>query len=459
MRQPHWRIDDLVDLVRGSSAVGRDLQAQSVPLPAELTAVTDPEPDHWVAQVGQEHASDYGRTVANWRRAITEPGVIQTIRAKRRLGDQWFEVEIHALSLLHQPEFGFVLSYARMGAAIDEPNPDPVQDSATYGASHSFVQYLDPVGIILRTDGDVEQVFHRTVDELVGQPITDFLHPDDLDAAVGMWIEVHSSADNGRTIQQRIVRPDGSHLWVQSLVLNHADADGAIMAVSHDISTQRGQQAALEASEQELRFLTESVPLAVFRSSGSGHITFANARWEAILGPVASIGGVLEVLVEADRALLEKACSEAKSVRRTATVRVRHLDDRHLEFRLQGVGGAGDVDDDVGIIGTVDDVTSEVHRTSQLEATAERDHLTGLANRRGLISALSTTDPGGGSPLVLFGDLDGFKDVNDAWGHGVGDRLLTIVGQRLRGAVRPGDLVGRWGGDEFVVLCRERGRG
>ena len=56
---------------------------------------------------------------------------------------------------------------------------------------------------------------------------------------------------------------------------------------------------------------------------------------------------------------------------------------------------------------------------------------------------------------VVFVDLDEFKDVNDRHGHAAGDRLLTHVGSLLRAAVRDGDVVGRFGGDEFVVVCRD----
>jgi cyclic di-GMP phosphodiesterase Gmr len=60
--------------------------------------------------------------------------------------------------------------------------------------------------------------------------------------------------------------------------------------------------------------------------------------------------------------------------------------------------------------------------------------------------------PDGTGTTVVFCDLDGFKAVNDRHGHDAGDALLAAVGARLRSAVRPGDVVGRWGGDEFVLL-------
>ncbi len=84
------------------------------------------------------------------------------------------------------------------------------------------------------------------------------------------------------------------------------------------------------------------------------------------------------------------------------------------------------------------------------------DPLTGLANRlrlhEQLTSALELDTGAGAGPAVLFVDLDGFKLVNDALGHGIGDELLVKVAQRLRTAVVPPSLVARLGGDEFAVL-------
>jgi diguanylate cyclase (GGDEF)-like protein len=62
-----------------------------------------------------------------------------------------------------------------------------------------------------------------------------------------------------------------------------------------------------------------------------------------------------------------------------------------------------------------------------------------------------------GSPFtVIFIDLNGFKKINDTYGHAAGDDLLKQVGNRLRIAFRPADVIGRWGGDEFVALMDTR---
>lgn len=93
----------------------------------------------------------------------------------------------------------------------------------------------------------------------------------------------------------------------------------------------------------------------------------------------------------------------------------------------------------------------------QLAHLAEHDELTGLANRRRLFShlaaALNRLAQGEmAGVIVLFCDLDGFKEINDDHGHQVGDEVLLVVAQRLRAAVRAQDMVARFGGDEFVVV-------
>ena len=106
-------------------------------------------------------------------------------------------------------------------------------------------------------------------------------------------------------------------------------------------------------------------------------------------------------------------------------------------------------------------LTSKQLALDDLEEIAQRDPLTGLLNRNGLRQylgrALAQARLSGISLMVIMGDLDGFKSVNDTMGHAAGDALLCEVARRMTASVRPHDTVARLGGDEFVLVLEAAG--
>ena len=110
-----------------------------------------------------------------------------------------------------------------------------------------------------------------------------------------------------------------------------------------------------------------------------------------------------------------------------------------------------------GFAVTYRDLSDRKRLEARLAHDAGHDTLTGLPNRQQLFHLLTNTIGDRERMAVMFCDLDDFKVVNDSLGHSVGDRLLQVVADRLQTATRGGDIVGRLGGDEFLVVCRNIG--
>lgn len=131
---------------------------------------------------------------------------------------------------------------------------------------------------------------------------------------------------------------------------------------------------------------------------------------------------------------------------------------RRMEATVANLIGGDAVD---GVVATFRDVTEQRDLERQLSHRAFHDELTGLANRALFLDrmdhALRVARPDSDPVVVLFVDLDDFKSVNDALGHGVGDQLLRAIAGRIRHVTGGGDTPARLGGDEFAILLEDRG--
>ncbi len=140
--------------------------------------------------------------------------------------------------------------------------------------------------------------------------------------------------------------------------------------------------------------------------------------------------------------------------------RVRHANGTYRWIFSRGVAVRDQEGKATRMAGSISDVTDRKAATERLRHDARHDSLTGLPNRTMFLDHLelalsqSKRHPSYRC-AVLFLDLNRFKRINDAFGHAVGDRVLTAVARRLEKAMREGDTVARLGGDEFTVLLHD----
>lgn len=219
-------------------------------------------------------------------------------------------------------------------------------------------------------------------------------------------------------------------------------------------------RAAQARSEQSLAAVVQNLTDLVVVTDPAGAVDFVAPSVRRLLGRDQSAvrGRMLEDLVHPDDRGLLAVLAAGHGVSEKGLIRMRHSDGAYRSFDVVVVNRLDDPAIE-GLVLTGHDVTERVEQADKLSHDATHDALTGLPNRTllrdRLEHALVRAQRTGDGVAVVFCDLDKFKGVNDTHGHQAGDELLTAVARRLRAAARAMDTVGRWAGDEFVVVCED----
>jgi diguanylate cyclase (GGDEF)-like protein/PAS domain S-box-containing protein len=290
------------------------------------------------------------------------------------------------------------------------------------------------------------------------------VHSDDLTALTEAWAEA-IAAGTPFDLAFRIIRPDSEERSVHARGLPEIAEDGAVVKVVGTLLDETERVSAIRVRRAaEARFETS------FEAAGIGAVIVDLDGIPRRVNPAACtlLGRSAELLV--GRRWTDYTHPDEVPLWQVLLAKVAAGHDTHVDEHryvqpdgtvVWALANVTLVRDERGVpqyfLTQLQDITERKQMEEELAHQALHDSLTALPNRALLTDRLVHSLAGArrrGSPLaVMFVDIDDFKGVNDSFGHACGDELLQQAATRIAGAIRSGDTVARFGGDEFVVVC------
>ncbi len=386
-----------------------------------------------------------------------------------------FNLDSSRFALLTPGIFGSLLAIAfGLNLARHSIVPDPVDPEGVVHRYESLFKYnpdgiceVDKDGVVVSANERFAAQLGRPLSAIVGRRWTSLAADESREAAI---------AEEARTIQGEFfesrlrfhtTRGEPLIAAVKYIPISSQPPSGFHVIVK-DVTNLVMAEEALRESEERYRSVVEAMDEGVLITDRDGRVLSWNPATLKILGlterdlvrrpilsrrwkvvdndgntiPVKDFPGIAALLSG------KPVCIDAMGWRRpngtTAWISVRAK-----PIRLPGNGGTG-------ALITFTDITSLREAEETIRRLAYTDVATDLPNRRlfgdRLERAIAQAKRDGGIVGVLFLDLDGFKAVNDLYGHDAGDEVLRLIARRLTNVVRESDTVARYGGDEFLVL-------
>jgi diguanylate cyclase (GGDEF)-like protein/PAS domain S-box-containing protein len=355
-------------------------------------------------------------------------------------------------------------------------------------SSSDVIVRLTPDGIPVYVSPAVAGVLGYEPHEVIGRLSRNTIHPADRSRILPAWSRVLAGSDERLTLRLR--RKTGGHAWleiacrlVETEGMTDEGREREVVASVRDVTERRAAELAaressrlMEEANRLLGMAERVAQVGHWRLTEEGQTLFWSPEVFRIHGrppgEMPSLDDALEFYHPDDRARVTTMVGTAMEAGEPFVFEARIIradgETRHVVSRGQPeLGYDGQT---TALFGVVQDVTRQVLAERELDTAlraaeeaaaraihmAETDSLTGVASRRKALvvldDAIAHAEATGASLALAIFDIDHFKQVNDRWGHGAGDAVLRRVARAAREAVRPTDLVGRLGGEEFVVI-------
>ncbi|WP_348680588.1 diguanylate cyclase [Alteromonas mediterranea] len=329
-------------------------------------------------------------------------------------------------------------------------------------------------GTFIRVNKKLCEFLDYSDQELTKLTFQDLTAPDHLDEDLDQLERLLEGQIDNYLIEKRYIRRDGKRVWAKltvSLVRDDSNNPDYFISVVEDIDEKKRIQSELfqvdalfskiVSAFSERTFIWVATPdFSKLKYANDGYANiFGRSEYELYCNPMS----FLDHVHEDDRTRVAKVFSR------------RPLENWDIQYRIYDSKGEVKYLHDRGnlifddretqtlILGTADDITREKNQqqalmsaVTKLEHLSQTDSLTGLANRREILSQLSDEiarmERGQKASTLVYVDLNKFKEINDKYGHKVGDNALVEFSQQMKVLLRDSDRFGRIGGDEFVIL-------
>lgn len=275
-------------------------------------------------------------------------------------------------------------------------------------------------------------------------------------------------AQNGkRKIQYRIIDASGKIRWVydSGRIVTDKDGNEWFYVVLIDVTRFKNREEQVRESEERYRILVEETNSIVLESNSIDGTAFFTPNFKERFGfepKVYDSPSTLfpwDMIHADDLPKLEQMRRQMEQGANTITdeLRIRTGDGEYLWYQISHHIVRDEKGLPIKTISRITDIDADMRQRVHLEDLTQRDPLTGLYNKaavKALISEYLRLYGNSGLHALLFVDIDNFKAVNDNLGHLIGDQVIIEIGSRLPKPFRETDIVGRVGGDEFVVFLK-----
>lgn len=327
---------------------------------------------------------------------------------------------------------------------------------------------VDLAGTFTYANPAASEIYGYPGGEIIGVNYRQYTDELNSRKALAAFSEIHRTGVPGKLFDYEITRRDGTKRQVElsaSLIVDRSGQPLGFRGITRDISERKQMEEKLRRSEERFRNFIEDTEDAYFEVDLKGRFTFTN---DALCK---NLGYCRDELIGMD----QRHYAGKKTIRELYTLFNRvyrtGVPVRAYTFELyrkNGSRGYSEIsvtplkDEEgriVGFRGIARDITGRKKREKQIRHLATHDILTGLPNRilfqEMLEQNIKHAHRYRQQLALLFMDLDGFKMINDTFGHETGDQVLIVSAMRLKQALRSTDFIARLGGDEFVVLVKD----